>query len=163
MSLSSGFNWEITPGISRDFVVGVATSLAPYEAQLQRFRVQLLGWFLGLMVLLLAALAILLRRMLRPLRKIEHEIREVESGERAQLSTALPRELVGLAGNLNTLLISERRRLERYRNTLGNLAHSLKTPLAVVRSALRELGSDSKSAVIDEQVGHAWTRLFNTT
>ena len=47
-----------------------------------------------------------------------------------------PRELSGVATNLNTLLIGERNRLSRYRDTLGNLAHSLKTPLAVMRSTL---------------------------
>jgi two-component system sensor histidine kinase PhoQ len=41
-----------------------------------------------------------------------------------------------VAGNLNALLLGERRRVSRYRDTLGNLAHSLKTPLAVMRSSL---------------------------
>jgi two-component system sensor histidine kinase PhoQ len=37
---------------------------------------------------------------------------------------------------LNALLQSERNRIVRYRDTLGNLAHSLKTPLAVIRASL---------------------------
>jgi two-component system sensor histidine kinase PhoQ len=41
-----------------------------------------------------------------------------------------------VASNLNTLLVGERKRVARYRDTLGNLAHSLKTPLAVMRSSL---------------------------
>ena len=47
-----------------------------------------------------------------------------------------PRELAGVTGNLNALLVGERKRLERYRTTLGNLAHSLKTPLAALRGLL---------------------------
>jgi two-component system sensor histidine kinase PhoQ len=41
-----------------------------------------------------------------------------------------------VATNLNALLAAERGRIVRYRNTLGNLAHNLKTPLAVMRASL---------------------------
>jgi len=43
---------------------------------------------------------------------------------------------VGVAHNLNALLRVEHDRVARYRNTVGNLAHSLKTPLSVMRGAL---------------------------
>lgn len=152
MALSSGLDWEIAPGESRDFVFSVATDLAPYESQLQRYRGQLLGWFLGLAILLLIALAVLLRWVLKPVRRIEAEIREIEAGSRDSLSLQLPRELGGLAANLNALLTSERRRAERYRNTLGNLAHSLKTPLAVMRSSATTADAHARQRLIDEQI-----------
>jgi two-component system sensor histidine kinase PhoQ len=41
-----------------------------------------------------------------------------------------------VTSNLNALLDGERQRIKRYRDTLGNLAHSLKTPLAVMRQSL---------------------------
>ena len=53
-----------------------------------------------------------------------------------EVGTGYPRELLGITTNLNALLKSERERLARYRNTLGNLAHSFKTPLAVMRNLL---------------------------
>ena len=153
MALTTGIDWEIEQGKSRPFIFTVATSLAPYETQLQRFRQQLFGWFLGLLLLLSGSLAVLLRWALRPVRQIESEIIEVEAGARAALSSGQPRELRGLAANMNALLASERRRVERYRNTFGNLAHSLKTPLAVIRSAL---GGDTDAArrgsLINQQV-----------
>ncbi|HAG71632.1 MAG TPA: two-component sensor histidine kinase, partial [Gammaproteobacteria bacterium] len=43
-----------------------------------------------------------------------------------------PIELAGVTTNLNLLIESERKHQERYRTTLGDLAHSLKTPLAVI-------------------------------
>src|SRR5690606_30427348 len=49
-----------------------------------------------------------------------------------------PTELTPLAGNLNALIETERRRLVRYRNMLDDLAHSLKTPLAAMRRLLSE-------------------------
>jgi len=152
MALSSGIDWEIEPGKSRDFVFSVATDLKAYNAQLQRYRGQLLGWFLGLAILLLIALAALLRWVLAPVRRIEGEIREIEDGSRESLGLQLPRELTGLAANLNALLASERRRLERYRNTLGNLAHSLKTPLAVMRSSGAIAETPARQRVIEEQI-----------
>jgi two-component system sensor histidine kinase PhoQ len=111
------------------------------------------GWFLGLLLLLLGSLALLLRWALRPVRQVEREISEVESGARSTLSTDQPRELRGIAANMNALLVSERRRVERYRNTLGNLAHSLKTPLAVIRSTLAaETEAMRRSALINQQI-----------
>jgi two-component system sensor histidine kinase PhoQ len=153
MVLTAGIDWESESGESRSFAFSVATSLAPYEAQLQRFRQQMLGWFLGLLLLLLGSLAVLLRWALGPVRQIEREISEVESGARAALSGDQPRELRGIAMNMNALLASERKRVERFRNTLGNLAHSLKTPLAVIRSALGpEAEAVRRNALINQQV-----------
>ncbi len=114
----------------------VAVSLTPYEQQLWLFRSRLLGWFTGLMMLLLVSLAALLRQVLAPLRRLEREINEVEEGRNDMLGSGYPRELSGVARHLNALLVGERKRVARYRDTLGNLAHGLKTPLAVIRTAL---------------------------
>jgi len=120
----------------------VAVSLTPYEEQLWLFRSRLLGWFTGLMLLLLLSLTALLRRVLSPLRRLEREIHEVEEGRSEMLGSGYPRELSGVARHLNALLVGERKRVARYRDTLGNLAHGLKTPLAVMRSALHsDVGS----------------------
>ena len=72
----------------------------------------------------------LLTFVLLPLRRLERQVREVEAGERGSLTGNYPAELVGLADNLNALIETERRRLERYRHTIDDLAHALKTPLA---------------------------------
>ena len=90
----------------------------------------------GLALLLVATLALLLRWLLKPVRRLEREIKEVEAGKREQLGEAWPRELAAVTSNLNALLEGERTRIKRYRDTLGNLAHSLKTPLAVMRQTL---------------------------
>lgn len=118
------------------FTFSVAVSLSPYEEQQWRFRRELLGWFIGLMLLLLLTLAALLHWVLAPVRRMEREIHEVEEGVSEKLGGGYPRELSGVAANLNALLLGERKRVSRYRDTLGNLAHSLKTPLAVMRSSL---------------------------
>jgi len=148
---------------SQPLTLSVAVSLTPYEDQLFRFRQELLGWFIGLMALLLAALAALLRWVLSPVRRMEREIHEVEEGRSETIGGGYPRELSGVATNLNALLSGERKRVARYRDTLGNLAHSLKTPLAVMRATLpaeAHLGPinaeiDRMSDIIEHQMKRA--------
>jgi two-component system sensor histidine kinase PhoQ len=133
---SRGIAFEDETGVTRNLTFSVATSLTPYEEQLWSFRTRILGWFLGLTLALLATLAVVLRWVLTPVRRLEREINEVEEGTRDALGARYPRELMGVTTNLNALLAAERKRVARYRDTLGNLAHSLKTPLAVMRSSL---------------------------
>jgi two-component system sensor histidine kinase PhoQ len=143
-----GIRWEVGSGPPQQLSFAVATSMAPYEQQLRRFRTQLGGGLVALSALLLLTLAALLQRVMSPLRRLEGEIAAVESGTQQALGTGYPRELAGVTGNLNALLEVERRRIERYRNTLGNLAHSLKTPLAVLRGALSEESSTQRAAEV---------------
>ncbi len=140
---SRGIVWPDLHGHDARFTFSVATSLEAYEKQLANFRQQLVGWFAGLAVLLMATLALLLRWLLKPVRRLELEIKEVEAGKREHLDDSWPRELSAVTSNLNALLSGERTRIRRYRDTLGNLAHSLKTPLAVMRQSLDADNADS--------------------
>lgn len=155
MALSVGLAWEFSDGATEDVTFNVAENLQPYYAQLKRFRAQLFAGFGVLGALLVGALSYLLQRGLRPLRRIEQEIGAIEAGRQAELGEGYPRELAGVTANMNALLQSERERLQRYRNTLGNLAHSLKTPLAVMRNVLNlpELRQQPTARQLDEQVG----------
>ena len=91
---------------------------------------------LALMVLLWAGLT----WGLRSLRRLSLELDEVEAGARDGLSGEHPRELLRLTGSLNRLLRSEREQRQRYRDSLDDLAHSLKTPLAVLQGVGESLG-----------------------
>lgn len=155
LSLSMGIEWQFRNGVMRPFVYSVAESMEPYYANLNRLRGRLFGWFGGLMVVLLGAFTVLLRRLLAPLRRVEREIEAIEAGDLTELGGGYPRELLGITTNLNALLRGERERLARYRNTLGNLAHSFKTPLAVMRNLLSSQQSRDLAVArqLDEQVG----------
>jgi two-component system sensor histidine kinase PhoQ len=92
--------------------------------------------YLGFGAALLALLVLLWIGMswgLRALRQLSRELDEVESGTRESLSENHPRELLRLTGSLNRLLRGECEQRGRYRDSLGDLAHSLKTPLAVLQ------------------------------
>jgi two-component system sensor histidine kinase PhoQ len=147
---SRGIVWDDLHGQPARFTFSIASDLQTYDEQLSSFRHQMVGWFVGLAGLLMVTLALLLRWLLRPVRRLEREIKEVEGGEREQLSEAWPRELDAVTRNLNALLESERTRIKRYRDTLGNLAHSLKTPLAVMRQTLGTRESAGKDVLNTE-------------
>ncbi|PWB48411.1 MAG: two-component sensor histidine kinase [Nitrosomonadales bacterium] len=138
------------------FTFSVAEDLSAFHAQLARYRRSLWGWLGAMAGLLLLAQAMLLRWGLRPLRDVAQEIRAIEAGEKEQLSGTYPAELSALTGNLNGLLLRERAQLRRYRDALGDLAHSLKTPLAVMRGALSEQQHEPESllaATVAEETG----------
>jgi two-component system, OmpR family, sensor histidine kinase PhoQ len=142
--------WEFENGEVESFQFVVAQSLEPWRAQRRAFRLGLVGWFGVLAIATLAVLAVVLRGVLRPLGRIEGEIREMEAGRRERLSTGYPVELQGVAANLNALLHRERARQQRYRESLANLAHSLKTPLAAIRAQLAgsaARGPDAAAAI----------------
>jgi len=147
--LSRGIVWDDLHGKPARFTFSVASSLEAYEQQVSGFRQQLIGWFMGLALLFVATLALLLRWLGEPMRRLEREIREVEAGAREKLGDEWPIELAPVTGNLNALLDGERTRIRRYRDTLGNLAHSLKTPLAVMRQSLGS-GATAKDALNTE-------------
>ncbi len=83
---------------------------------------------------------------LRPIQSLAKEVRELEEHHREKLNPNTTRELTSLVRNLNRLLKSERERYDKYRTTLTDLTHSLKTPLAVMQSTMRSLRSAKLSA-----------------
>lgn len=149
---SFGVNWA-TGSPPRPYTFSVAEDLTEFEAQLARFRTSLAGWLGGMSLLLLAALGLALRWGLGPLRRVAEELRSVESGRQERIEGSYPTELKALTDNLNALLAQERARQTRLANAMGDLAHSLKTPLAVVRGAISEPGTDrALAATLEEQV-----------
>jgi len=144
LALSFGTRWTTATGGAQDYSIHAAENLEPWYAAMARMRARLVAGALLLAGLLLAGLQLALRFAMRPLRRLEAELAGIEHGRRELLGGEWPRELAGITGNLNALLAGERGRLERYRTTLGNLAHSLKTPLAA-------LGGLSEAAPPEQQ------------
>ena len=152
MALSLQVQWELASGELRPYTFSVAQSLDSFNAQLAAFRRQLFTWFGAIAVIMLFSISIVMRGLLKPLRQIEKEIGAIERGKRQALSDNFPDELSSVASNMNLLIGSERGRSERYRNTLDNLAHSLKTPLAAIRSILAEQQSDELTGRVEAQI-----------
>lgn len=149
---SFGVSWS-TPGGSFPFTFSVAEDLQPFEQQLSAYRKNLWGWLGATALLLLIAQSLTLRWGLRPLRRLADEVSKLEHGEQQQIGGDYPTEVKGVTENLNTLLTHERARQKRYRDALADLAHSLKTPLALVRGALNQSKPEPELAhTLQEQV-----------
>jgi two-component system sensor histidine kinase PhoQ len=123
--------------------------LSPLHKQARLYRQRLWGGLGGTALLLLMTQILLLRWGLRPLRKITGELEAIEEGETDRITGHYPREVARLTDKINDLLTQERTRQIRYRNALADLAHSLKTPLAVLCGAVDH--SDTLAATVEEQ------------
>ena len=152
-ALSFGLRWIVGEDRPQRYTVLVLEEPQAYEEQLATFRRTLWLWLAAVAAALLAALVFVLRWGLMPLHQLVGELREVEAGNHAQIDSTYPREITPLTGALNAMIRHERSQLQRYRNALGDLAHSLKTPLAVLRGISGEsrLDRDARRQV-DEQV-----------
>ena len=127
--------WEDLQGIEISYSLQVAMERADAEERIKGFRVVIWQWFLAAIVLLLLVQGWVLNWGLRPLRLASQELQAIESGKQEKLIGQYPIELSSLTENINSLLQHSNASLQRYRNSLGDLAHSLKTPLAIMQSS----------------------------
>ncbi len=146
-----GVNWA-TDSRELPLTFNIITDLRSFDRQLTEYRTTLLSWLVAMAVLLLVTQAIILRWGLSPLRKVGRELSLIESGEQQQIKEDYPREIERLTDNINILLQQEREQKTRYRNALGDLAHSLKTPLAVLQGALTGHRSNQPDESMQEQI-----------
>ena len=117
------------------------------------YRRSLVGWLATLGVMLIVLQLLLLRWSLTPLRRVANDMTRVERGDSDHLDSQYPLELTGLTERINAFIDSEREQRTRYRNTLADLAHSLKTPLAVMRSQLEsasEIPAAARMPALDQ-------------
>lgn len=106
---------------------------------------------LGLLALgLIVGLLVLIRYGLRPLHEIEGKLEDVRAGRRDRLSGEYPRELTPLVKEIDGLITHNRKVVDRARTHVGNLAHALKTPLAVLMNESRG-GTDRVSEIVRRQ------------
>ncbi len=139
---SYGILWE--DGVS-EYNFSVLETAAPYYSEIAEFRTSLWSWLGGLAVLLLVLQVVFLRWGLAPLHRMARDLKSIESGASEELRGLYPRELKSVTDNLNLLIKSERKQQARYRTTLGDLAHSLKTPLAVITGVAAKLSEEKSS------------------
>ncbi len=141
-----GLIWDVArrPEAEFPYTIYILEDAGTLPRQVRVFRQALWGYLgiAGLILLLLQAL--ILRWSLWPLRRVVSELTRVQRGQAHRMSERHPRELEPLTDSINALIESERQNLDRQRNTLADLAHSLKTPLAVLRTRLESDASDDE-------------------
>ena len=150
--INFGVLWEDLQGRELAYTLAVAESTRGLLEQVEAFRARLMYWLGGAAVLLLVTQGLVLAWGLRPLRKAEADLHRIESGEIEAIGGRFPRELQGLISNINLLIRNGRASRDRYRNSLGDLAHSLKTPLSVLRGAAESGDRERLKLAVEDEV-----------
>ena len=143
--------------IARFRVMGNRSEL---EAEISGFEWRLFTYLslFGLGMIAINAIAILLG--LQPLGRVRNALAMVREGTAQRLTGRFPAEIQPLANETNALIENNRRIVERSRTQVGNLAHSLKTPLAVMLNEGRALGGPKgqlfadHAAAMQKQIDH---------
>lgn len=116
------------------FAITAAQDYSQLVAQFRRGLALFLAlWCMALAVTLIT-LHVWMGRALQPLARARDQVVAIQTGERQSLDTDVPEELAPLIHQVNDLLAETRDALTRSRQSLGNLGHALKTPVAVLFS-----------------------------
>ncbi len=154
LSLGLGVVWDIQRQQQTAYTLAVAQDMSSYQADVMRFRKVLWGGLATIGALLLIFQGVILGWGLRPLRHVVDEIGEIKSGGQQRIREAYPTELASLTENLNALLDTQQEHLNRHRHALDDLAHSLKTPLAVIQTEAEGDGSPDKLRTVLREQSH---------
>ena len=153
----------VLPGAAAPAHLAVALSLAPTLEEIGRLRTVLALVFALLGTGLVAGVVGTVVAGLAPLRRVRRALAEVRDGRRERLAIAAPAEIAPLVAEVDALIAANRATVERARAHVGNLAHALKTPLAVLRNALDAPRPDvaqarTEAAALDRLVQHHLAR-----
>jgi signal transduction histidine kinase len=150
----------LSRGLSRQIVLGeaepnltfsVAGPRSDIDDDLAYFS-QLLIYSLAIFAVLLFVTSLLLTRiLLTPVTRLKAAVREMRDGNSGALDQRWPTELVPVVDELNGLNVHIAQSLDRSRNATSDLAHSLKTPLSIIRQAA-EIADAATARPIVEQV-----------
>jgi signal transduction histidine kinase len=124
-----------------------------------QFRWQLAAWSLAMVLILLLIQQYIVVRSLRPVSAAAADIERLEHGEISALPEQVPKEVRPLVQAINRLLERQRQRLRRSREALGNLAHTIKTPLTLLQQLAREKLAEADPSTY-EQLEH-YSRQIN--
>jgi signal transduction histidine kinase len=93
----------------------------------------------ALFVGILAFIVVQVHWSLRPLNRLQRELKSLETGDKQSIEGHFPKEVSPLVSDLNALIFHYQDLLNRARNQSGNLSHSIKTPLSVLKNQVGEL------------------------
>lgn len=123
---------------SQHISLAIAEELTSLEQHLSRFRFRFGLITLALFTLLVVTQRLIVQFSLKPLDRIKQACRLLETGDIKQLPDNVPAEVKPLSNEINRLITVMQQRLMRSRNALGNLAHALKTPLALLTQLVED-------------------------
>lgn len=126
----------VLPGADMPLTFMLTADEEALDREIAEFNLLLWGALSALGIGLVVAVVVQVGFGLRPLKQLAAEIGQVRQGSASRLTSTGTRELDLLVDEINTLIDHNRAHLTRARGHAGDLAHALKTPLAVLKSRL---------------------------
>lgn len=117
----------------------IATDQSELDRLIGSFTRDLTAWLAALAGLLLATGFAIISFGLKPLDRLAHAFARLQRGEAEELEGQYPAEIAPLAADLNAYIRQNKAMLARARVQAGNLAHSLRTPLAIITDEAERL------------------------
>lgn len=139
------------PRSSEKFLFIVAGPVSDISGDIQTFSGMVLVVLSALSLALAGMIVLQIKYGLAPLKRLRQSLSEIRSGERQKLPEDFPKEIQPLASELNTLLDYNFTLLDRARTQVGNLAHSLKNPIAVLKNETKDIPG-SKGDTLRQQL-----------
>ncbi|MBS0419293.1 MAG: sensor histidine kinase [Proteobacteria bacterium] len=147
----------IEPAQGSSFVlIQVATSDSALRAAGREFNREMAASLCVLWFFLFAAAYLQVKLGLRPLALVKQHLEQLRRNPAARLPAVYPREIAPLADAINALADAREEDLQRARKRAGDLAHSLKTPLAALAAQTRrarEAGAENALRGVDRALG----------
>ncbi len=140
----------------------VAEDVSALDASLRQFE----RWYGAISAVILVLLLLLqygiVKLSLRPLKLVEQNVAEIATGKTTTITAVGPAEIKPLVLEFNRLLSVMQRQSQRSKDALGNLAHALKTQLAVINQALNNMASEMPSETEDFPKLNAFSQAHAT-
>ncbi|MGB0895132.1 MAG: ATP-binding protein [Parashewanella sp.] len=155
LQLSDGLSYLVYPlpieSSGKQYKLLILKNAYDFSKEYQQFSKKT---FMLLFLILIATFVLLIAGALwglKPFRKMRKELKKIHAGTQQQLNQAYPSEFSAIAHSINQLIEHSNYREEKYKNTLGDLAHSLKTRLASIQ-ALTEGATEQNQSKISDQL-----------
>lgn len=141
-------------GGSTKFLLTVASDTKELDKAILAFQSSIQGYLLILAIVLLAILFLQISFGLSPLSALKMALHRFHIGEAERVEGAFPVEFNPLVAELNDVIEKNSTIVTRAKTQAGNLAHAMKTPIAVISNALedRNISHDSFKALVQEQI-----------
>ncbi len=137
------------PGMDRPVTFMVSGNTNEFEKNIARYN-NILVTSLALLGLgLFVSVFLQVKYGLLPLKKIKNSLFKIRNGDATKLEDTYPTEVSPLAKEINILLDNNEKIIFRAKTNVGNLAHALKTPVAVIKNHISAKATDE---VIDSQI-----------
>ncbi len=139
-----------TPNGARTIRIAVAIDARTIAQATAEFASDVRMPLLALALFLVAAAALQIWFGLRPLEAVRRGVKRIRSEDGDRLEGPFPDEVLPLVTEVNELLDTQDRTIERARHQAANLAHALKTPLTVMMSDAEKLKREGRTEIADE-------------